>query len=365
MTHRHFANRVLRSRLRSQPSERRSAFTLIEMLIVLTVGLILLAITASALKVNFGTESVRGTARQIQSYVLGARDLAIYAKAPRGVRLLRDSTNPRHVSSIVLIAPTEPWSGQVQILCETASSPWNATSNPLTRVRLNDVDQVPDWIDLNGDGLLGKNARIRIPGNSRGTWYVVRDLDLSGANQDLLLTTAYRQVPPDTSSPVIYEKAIIELPASLVPNKQPIQFSKGVVIDLDRCGVNPSASQVIDQFGTKLPRQWKVDSGATFDYTGNMDILFSPQGTVTGGAAASGLIHLYVTEQTAADLKLEAYYDPVNSATWPSGFSAAPFDGVPEKIAVSVFARTGTVIASPISPTDPFVYAERGEVAAK
>ena len=110
---------------------------------------------------------------------------------------------------------------------------------------------------------------------------------------------------------------------------------------------------------------WKFDNGATFDYSGKMDILFSPQGTVTGAAASNGLIHLYVTEREAADFQLGASYNPVTPATWPSGFATAPYDGIPDKIAVSIFTRTGTVIASAISPSDPFVYSERGEVAGK
>lgn len=359
---------------RRTPGIGRTAFTLVELLVVLVVMLLLVAMTASAVNVGYSRDRVRGAARQIQSYLMGARDLAIYAKAPRGVRFLADPTNPRQVSSMVLVQPTEPWNGRVQILPNDNSLAWNSSTNGLLRVRLNDTNRSPNWIELRDLGLLQVGARIRIPGNDRGTWYVVGSLDLPASlptsdPQDLILTTAYRQPPPQASPATISETAEIELPPSIVPGKQPVQFSKGAVIDLDRCGVDTSASNIVYQYGTKLPLGWKIPNNATpptaFRYISTMDVMFSPQGAITGLAASKGIIHLYITEQAAADLGLPAYYDPEIPATWPGTPPSAPFESVPDKNAVSIFTRTGGVIASPIFPADPFRYAERGEVAGR
>ena len=47
---------------------------------------------------------------------LGARDRAIYAKQPRGVRFLVDQQNPRTCSSMVYIGPSDPWSeGRIRL----------------------------------------------------------------------------------------------------------------------------------------------------------------------------------------------------------------------------------------------------------
>lgn len=373
----------------------RQAFTLVELLVVLVVMLLLVAMTASAVNVSYSRDRVRGAARQIQSYLLGARDLAIYAREARGVRFLADPTNPRQISSMVLVQPTPPWAGQVSIVRRDETSPWDpsaATPNALTRVRLKDTSQSPNWIELRDLGLLMQGTRIRIPGNSRGSWYIVNSLDVDGANQDLLLTTAYRDPPPQVSPAVINEQALIELPPSIVPNKQPVPFSKGAVIDLDRCGMisnwatlNDSNINDVFKYGLKLPSPWKIqNSAATFRYSSTMDVMFSPQGTVTGVAASTGIIHLVVTEQAAADQGLPTFYDPTNFLTWsgnPTASTPQPYESVPDKSVVSIFTRTGGAICSPVETTylvttaspvnqrviasDPFVYAERGEVAGR
>lgn len=373
----------------------RQAFTLVELLVVLVVMLLLVAMTASAVNVSYSRDRVRGAARQIQSYLLGARDLAIYAREARGVRFLADPTNPRQISSMVLVQPTPPWAGQVSIVRRDESLPWDpsaATPNALTRVRLKDTSQSPNWVELRDLGLLMQGTRIRIPGNSRGSWYIVNSLDVDGSNQDLLLTTAYRDPPPQVSPAVINEQALIELPPSIVPNKQPVPFSKGAVIDLDRCGMisnwatlNDSNINDVFKYGLKLPSPWKIrNSAATFRYSSTMDVMFSPQGTVTGAAASTGIIHLVVTEQAAADQGLPTFYDPTNYLTWsgnPTTSTPQPYESVPDKSVVSIFTRTGGAICSPVESTyvvttaspvnqrviasDPFVYAERGEVAGR
>jgi len=382
-----------------QRSLRRDAFTLVELLVVLVIVLLLVAMTAGAINVGYSRDRVRGAARQIQAFLLGARDLAIYAKAPRGVRFMADPNNPRQISSMVLVQPTQPWAGRVRIIPSDTSAAWNPSgmpANELVRVRLEDTNQSPSWVELRDLGLLTVGARIRIPGNDRGTWYVIGRLELpagpTDVPQDLILTTAYRQPPPQASPAVVAETALIELPPSIIPGRQPVPFSKGAVIDLDRCGMSSDWSYLNDtsindafKYGTKLPGAWKVQTSATaFRYASTMDIMFSPQGSVTGPAASTGIIHLVTTEQTASDQALPTFYDPNNNLTWPGNPTAAtplPFESVPDKIVVSVFTRTGGAICSPVntaytvttaSPvnsrvinSDPFVSSERGEVAGR
>jgi type II secretory pathway pseudopilin PulG len=229
---------------------RRRGFTMIELLVVMLIMITIVAVTAAAIKVNIDADRVRGAARSLQSYLLGARDRAIYAKQPRGVRLILNAANPRTVSSVVLIQPTDPWNGQVKILQFNTALPWNSTTNPMTRVRLLDNNHVPNWQQLNQRNLLvtESHPRIKIPANNRGVWYVVNAVDFNGTNQDLILTTEYRNPNPLG----VYETAQIELPPSVVPNEEPFQLPRNVVIDLDACSSNRSVAP-----GNKLPNSWK------------------------------------------------------------------------------------------------------------
>lgn len=351
------------SRYRPYYSVHRHGFTLIELLIVMSIMITLLAITAAVIKINIDADRVRGAARSIQSYLLGARDRAIYAKEPRGVRLIVNAANPRTVSSMVLIQPTEPWNGQVQLLPVDTNMPWDSVTNPMRRVRLRYPNILPNWLQLNQQNLLTAEShpRIKIPANNRGVWYVIDAVDVAGANQDLLLTTPYRNPNP---TGINNEPAQIELPPSVVPNEEPMQLPRNVVIDLDACSTNRAAYP-----GNKLPNVWKNFSVSPFSYKKQLDLMFSPRGSITGTAAASGIIHLYLTEMTAADLQLDAAY----SGTSPS---------IPDKNVVTLFTRTGNVITSPINTTDtlnnsdgslspdgiaddPFFFPERGEVAGR
>lgn len=363
---------MCRRRLSPQktPHGRHSlGFTLLELLIAVSILLILLAITATAIRVNSDADRVRGGARTLQSYMLGAKDRAIYAQAPRGVRFLRDGTNDRTVTSMVYVEPTEPWTGQVRVLPMNTAVSWDSATNPMRRVRIGDPNQIPNWTQLNSRGLLTPGLRIRIPANSRGTWYVVQAVSVGGSNQDLLLTTEIRN---PTSTGELLEQAEIELPPSVMQNAEPVPLPRGVVIDLDRCSANPSAT---NGAGARLPPAWRVGppvGTSSFSYTNRMDLMFSPRGSITGLAAAAGVIHFYLTDQTAADLTLNAGFGANPAAPLPAGIE--PSTGVPDKLLVSVFTRTGNVVVSPVNATDanadgiaddPFFYSERGEVAGK
>ena len=79
----------------SYVADNRHAFTLVEMLVVITVLLVLAGVTVTSINVALEGERVRSSARQLQSYLLGARDRAAYSQLPRGVRFeIGDLTDP-------------------------------------------------------------------------------------------------------------------------------------------------------------------------------------------------------------------------------------------------------------------------------
>ena len=370
----------------------RAAFTIVELLIVVGLLLLLAVMTASAVNLSMNNDKVRGGARQVQSYLAGARDRAIYAKQPRGVRFLLDPTNNRTVSSLAFIAPTEPWR-QGRIELERAGG-----GRPATVVKGFDTG----WQELINREMLQIGSRIEIPADS-GIWYTISSVSA----EKLVLKDPYIDAPNNPNSsqlnstnfvafvaggPSTYQ---LELPATLMPNQEPVLLPKGAVIHLDRCTsmnhLEQSSQSVKPSLrGDKLPSNWKVTNNFTpgdpdpftskydpsgFSYSNQMDIMFSPRGIVTGTAAQRGIIHLYIGDQKDADRDRIYWFNPVayptrsapeygdwNNADYPSekGYSRG------DKVVLTIFTRTGAVSTHSVySNSDPFKFAETGEVAGK
>jgi len=364
---------MLNSRCRTIDLNRtRSAFTLVELLIVITIIVVLLTMTALTVKFSNDSDRVRGAGRQIQSFLAGARDRAIYAKEPRGVRFFVSPENSRAVTTMAYIAPGGTW-----------SSPENSAVVSLERVDINgDGDfldnnlefpggssqyrnepdvfivhgkQNPGWWNLKRRGWLVDGLRIRIPKGPTGNWYPINTglIDITvapTADQFLLLTIPYadsgeagQQIAHGELS---YE---IELPPRLLP-QNPSILPESVVIDLD---------------GSKIPAGWQLSPAAGAQYSGYMDIIFSARGNIIGGAAGAGVIHLYV-----ADAEDTLYLKERFEAAWaangggplapPYHSIAAPFvpmDEIPstswvggdknyipkDRRIVTIFTQTGAV----------------------
>ena len=381
----------------------QKGFTLIELLVVVSVILILGAMTASAIKLTVDGDKVRAGARQVQSYLAGARDRAIYSKQPRGVRFLLDPSNNRTVSSMVFIAPTDPWTqGTIQMerldldLDGFADSP----SSSAVVIAGNDNNYPTDWVSLYNQGLLTNGTRIKIPNDDTGQWYTVTtELLTTGPYPRLHLTTTY-QGPgqPNSTATALAAFAqssgprtyLLELPPTVLPNQEVVLMPKGSVIHLDRCSngyEQVDASTPASGRGNKLPDYWKVSSASPlsvepsgFNYTSRMDVMFSPRGVVIGTAAQRGIIHFYIADQKDAD-RDRLYWSnptayPTRSALDTRALTAADVPSDPsnmnigyergDKVILSLFTRTGAVSTHPIySNSDPFRFAETGEVAGK
>ena len=339
-------------------SAARTGFTLIELLVVITILVILAVMTLAVVNFSYTTERVRAAARQVQSYLEGARDRAIYARAPRGVRLLVDADNPRLVSSLAFVSPSEPWTeGYIQM--ERIDTDSDTIPDTIVQVR----GYQTDWNVLFADGLLAPGSRIRIPGDQDGSWYEVASIVSlgTGTNNGIQLVTPYRDAGTSPagqevaflpgSGPTTYQ---LELPNQVDPDSE-VLLPSGTVIDLD---------------ASALPPAWRIEDPLI--YTSQMDVMFSRRGTVVGAAAARGLIHLYVGQRADAELA-EAILGRSGLITTTNFVVPADTidqETIGERALVSLFTRTGAVMSAPLDNTDsqpdgiaddPFGLAERGE----
>lgn len=400
----------------------RAAFTIIELLIVVTILLLLTTFTVVAIDFTFEAERVAAGARQVQSILEGARDRAIRARAPRGVRFLvdQDRDNGRMVTSMVYVGAAEPWNnGHITLKRPDVNGDRRADSDVVTivegstetlwnnlRIRgylgVYEVDSdgsggLPDPNeDLNENGVWDRDTpRIKIPGDKNGTWYHVKThllgrdaifpnrLELVHPYRDSGTTPADDVVAFEGTGPSTY---ILELPPRILPDAKPVLLPGGVVIDMDASQVpvawRPPSTAAIPPDPNDPYKRYRVP------YSNRMDLMFSPRGTVTGSSAGTGLIHFYIGLRTSVQFVTDAGR-PVVDAT---ASALVPMDGLingmPEKpvlgdrALVSIFTSTGKVASHPLDPTDqfnnftgaagadnyadsPFTYAELGEVTSR
>ncbi|MCR9202707.1 MAG: prepilin-type N-terminal cleavage/methylation domain-containing protein [Planctomycetaceae bacterium] len=393
---------------RQNAKQNRRGFTLVELLIVITIILLLLTMTVLTVRFTQDSDRVPGAARQVQSFLSGARDRALYYRRPIGVRMYLDSDaltansgvgEQRTVSAMAYIDSGELWDdGQIQL------RRWDPDLDGRTNIPSGtstvDIngDGIPDdptqvwmvaglkankWWELKRRGLLVDGMRIRIPAGKQGTWYPVdtRLIDITSApaaTQYLVLQIPYAD-RGDTNQrtavafggvgPDDYE---LELPATLMP-VAPSLLPDSVVVDLD---------------GSSLPTAWRPSALNGGSFSPYMDIVFSPKGNVIGDAASTGLIHLYVCDRVdATDLK-DQFIDEYVSGLAPTStdratnlakFEAGVSAGVPfvpgEEIdpatyawvsglsedepylpgarrLISVFTQTGSITVHDVNPTD-------------
>ena len=294
---------MIRSSSNQIVDARRSGFTLIELLVVITIMVLLLTMTVLSVNFSRDAERVVGAALQVQSFLSGARDRAIHAKEPRGVRFFLDSNNYRAITAMAYIDPAEYWSdGRIKLMRPDLNSD-NLPDSPNVTVVEGDGVQ---WWQLKRRGLLFDGLRIRIPKGPKGTWYTVSTqlIDVTNSptsNQYLMLQTPYAD-PGDNSGvyafgleggPHDYE---LELPPRILP-MDPVKLPDNTIIDLD---------------GSRVPQGWRpISAGSTgtgnLQYSQFMDIVFSPRGTVVGGAASGGVIQLYICDQEDSNTLKEQF----------------------------------------------------------
>ena len=344
----------------SRDTQQRSGFTLVELLVVISVLLILMTMTISAVNFAFSDEEVGSAARQVQSSLEGARTRAIRAKAPRGVRFFRDTELGASstaglglITSMAYVAPGTTWD-EGNIRLERA-----AAADTLATIVAGNWETF--WWELYHRDQLTLGMRIKIPNAPSGTWYTIVGLGTAITTgtgptafdpnnpypMKLTIAPAYRD--PATSpvgtveayadgGPTNYE---LELPPQILPT-QPVLLPEGTCID--------------EISSANLPI---VVTDPSFPSQPFFDIMFAPRGTVIGPAASSGIMHFYVCETQSSfafrDFLTENSVDPA------PGVPIVPADdfslggqnqAAGRRAVVTTFTQTGRIAASELNPTD-------------
>jgi prepilin-type N-terminal cleavage/methylation domain-containing protein len=320
--------------VRNQQHDRgaRTAFTLVEMIVVIGIILVLATLVAAVLSAPLLVqEKARRGGDQLQQWLRKSKSQAMADQAPRGVHLIRDPSSPD---------PTKPWireleyieqpSDYIVMLPGNVSAGIPAQPNGLT-VAVNSattppsgiatlatvttpgqydftgglfngttVQDDPNW-PVHGDKIV--NGVMAQPGDylevqGGGLLYRITNVTPSG----LLLDRA--PVIPMTTPTLQYR--IIRQPRPLA-GETPLKLPQDVIIDT----------------GLSLPPPTNAGSG---------DLLFSPSGRLLGPLGAQTQVVLWVRDVTRD----------------------SPTDNSP--VLVSIYARTGFIAVHPVNIAGPDFY---------
>lgn len=305
--------------------------------------------TLATVNLTFSGDRIRGAARQVQSYLEGARSRAVYggnasgkgAGYQCGVRFIRDANNSNLCTSIqfVEIDPSNAAiTGGVYGIRLNNGRPTRlvgTVNHPVKEANTRWYERAQQGLIFSGQVILLNNRQYRIS-----------TVPLAQGVDELELLTPYSGTMPfptgDAAGFVVPKGQAppykLILPPQPMANQEPRSLGNDVVFDL-------SLSKGLSYFvNNNLP----------------IDIMFSTRGMVVGPLSGSGIVEFVIGDRE----------DSLKQIPLPSHAQPNP-PSKRERMIVSVTPVTGKTAVHPVyvDPTgasaDPYRYAETGEVAGQ
>ncbi len=290
---------------------KRNAWTLVEMIIVISIMLVLAALGTAFLPKFLDNQYQVRAVDQISQWLLTAKQRAKRDGVPTGVRILFNSVTLQ-ATQMQYVQQPEPYTAGVCISV-------NPLSNGRAQFQANSVDFVgADPFGGGGSFSLIQNGDY-LELNGGGPVYVIIGVD----SQSLILANTQIQLNAPTAN-----YRILRQPRPLL-GEDVLSLPQDMIVDNSLSNPNDLTSS----YSKNVPARSIVGDGgrATF-----YEITFSPTGTVIGQTTPSGKIILWVRNATK----------PVNDP------------GAVTLIAVSI--RTGFITAHPINISVPTIDPKTG-----
>lgn len=290
---------------------RRRGFTLVEILVVITILILLTLLVVSVYRGN-DAQKVRDAGRVMQSSILGARDRALHAKLNRGFRIVRDPQDTNIGTGIAYVQPSESLKfgrsvNGSDVSFENIDN--NADGKPDV-LRIHGLS-TPGWQAIEGFNAFSNPKLLRYPVDT-GRWLEWNNLQVISATHETVDVPLPEGITVGSVYAAADSRAQVEFKLfnELLPNHAPISLPVGVVIDL----ANSSAQS-------------------------RGDIIFSPRGMVTDSFSGVGPIYLLLR-----DIR------DVTEGISPTNTSAGIIHR--DMLIVSIIPATGHVQNYPVDLTD-------------
>jgi prepilin-type N-terminal cleavage/methylation domain-containing protein len=337
----------------------RKGFTLVEMLVVLTIIVIVSVIIIPFISKNNDKDIVPRGARYLQMALIQAKARAQAERRPCGVRLLPTYvTNPAinaYPSGTITIA----WSGQMEYIQDSGDFTDGAAAGPVNLAGPPPADRTVNLAGLSttrpltADVLPGDLVEFFDNSQSFAITKVINGPPGSGTGQLVL----GRPVGYPIQAPLTFSNYRVIRRPRPIPGEKPMELPAGVIVDLTlpwsvtnnpTPGPNPPVLTANDRDqGNTI---WMGGLSTPF-LTAPVDIVFSPSGQVVGSAAANDIIYLW----------LHPFGEPNNWALKNPGSSLGDAGN---QALVVIYARNGMITSCPVeqgvtgAAQDPYSFAK-------